>query len=168
MSCEKQVDENLEGIIIAIGAGNAEAQPYGKKKAYEKTITQRQHGYELWPVDFVFVGQQAAEQFTEGTGRAKLAAKERTEPQRGYGEQQAKDQRNRTGIKPLASDDVCERDAGTGNVNRAEAGICDKGACELVEKHERFVEKHETEHVTGGAFEVVSQVLHGVSSVFSL
>ena len=91
MSCEKQVDENLEGIIIAIGAGNAEAQPDGKKKADEKTITQRQHGYELWPVDFVFVGQQAAEQFTEGTGRAKLAAKERAEPQRGYGEQQAKD-----------------------------------------------------------------------------
>ena len=168
MSRDKQVDENFQGIIVAVGAGHAEAKPYGKEKADEKTITQRQHGYELWPIYFVFVGQQVAKQFTEGTGRAKLAAKERTEPQRGYGEQQAKQQRNRTGIKQLASDDVCERNACARNVNRAEAGICDKGACELVEEHERFVEKHETEHVTGGAFEVVSQVLHGVSFVFSL
>lgn len=53
-------------------------------------------------------------------------------------------------------------------MNRAEARIRDESACELVEEHERFVEKHETEHVTSGAFEVVSQVLHGVSSVFSL
>lgn len=144
MSCEKQVDKNLEGIIIAIGAGNAEAQPDGKKKADEETITQRQHGYELWPIYFVFVGQQVTKQFTEGTGRAKLAAKERAEPQRTYGEQQAEDQRNRTGIKPLASDDVRERDAGTGNVNRAEARIRDKSADDFIEHHKWFVKQHET------------------------
>ena len=143
MSCEKQVDENLEGIIIAIGAGNAEAQPDGKKKTDEKTITQRQHGHELYPVYFIFVRQQAAKQFTEGTGRAKLAAKERAEPQRTYGEQQAEEQRNRTGIKQLASDDVCERNACAGNVNRAEAGICDKGADDFIEHHKWFVKQYE-------------------------
>ena len=39
MFCEKQVDKNLERIIIAIGAGNAKVQPDGKKKTDEKTIT---------------------------------------------------------------------------------------------------------------------------------
>ena len=60
MSRDKKVDENFQGIIVAVGAGHAEAQPHGKKKTDKKTVTQRQDWYELCPIYFVFVRQQAA------------------------------------------------------------------------------------------------------------
>lgn len=60
MPCDKQVDENFQGIVITVDAGQAEAKPDRKEKADKKAVAQWQNGHECWPVNFIFIRQQAA------------------------------------------------------------------------------------------------------------
>ena len=46
MPCDKQVDENFQGIVITVDAGQAEAKPDRKEKADKKAVAQWQNGHE--------------------------------------------------------------------------------------------------------------------------
>ena len=46
MPCDKQVDENFQGIVITVDAGQAEAKPDRKEKPDKKAVAQWQNRHE--------------------------------------------------------------------------------------------------------------------------